>query len=285
MLSVPLQTGRPDELRAPGGLLNGQGAEATIGRKIATGQALTASWRGSATGREKSGTGTGRGVSGVTGRGGGHAAPTGIKSGGSAEEVAAAAARVSVATKTETAARSAADGRSGITTKIEALTERGPERRRAGERLTTEGTKTTGRGTERRGRPRGQAGVEAGKGGTRAGETRRAGRAETASGRGTGSSAPTSAAAAKSGATISGSRATTTASIVNAGEARAPTKRRLPNYLESSACGFFTCHPNEGPVSCEPSSTRGGSPCCLPTLYCFIFYFSTSLFRTSLALT
>lgn len=228
---MPFQTGRPDELRAPGGLQNGRGAEVTIGRKIATGPVLTVSWRGNATGREKSGTGTGRGATEVTGRGGAHAVRTGIKSGGSAEEVAAAAGRANDATKTERAGTTAADGRRGITIKIEALTERSLERRRAGERLTTDGTKRTGRGTERRGRPRGRAGVEAGKGGTRVAETRRARRAGTESGRGTGSSARTSGAAAKSGATISGSRATTTASIANAGEAGAPTKLRLQKYF------------------------------------------------------
>lgn len=236
---MPFKTGRPDELRAPGGLLNGRGVEVTIGRKIVTGPASTVSWRGSATGREKSGTGTGTGVTEVTGRGDGRAALTGTKSGGSAEEVAAAAGRASVATKTETAGTTAADGRRGTTIKIEALTERGLERRRAGQRLTTGGTKTTGRGTERRGRPRGRAGVAAGRGGTKAAETRRAGRAETESGRGTGSSAHTSGAAAKSGATISGSRATTTAGIVNAGEAGAPTEHRLPKYFSCSSCVFL----------------------------------------------
>lgn len=226
---MPFQTGHPDELRAPGGLLNGRGAEVTIGKKIATGPALTASWRGSATDREKSGTATGKGATEVTGSGVGHAAQTGIKSGGNAEKVAAAAVRASVATKTETAGTTAAGGRRGITIKREAPTERGPERRRAEERLTTEGTKRTGRGTERRGRLRGRAGVEAGKGGTRAAETRRAGRAGTGSGRGTGSSARTSGAAAKSGATISGSRATTTAGRANAGEAGALIKPGLRN--------------------------------------------------------
>lgn len=197
---------------------------------------MTGSWRGSGTGREKSGTGTGRGgTEGTegTGRGDGHAAQTGIKTGGSAEEVSAAAGtgRANAGTKTETAGTSAADGRRGITIKIEALTERGLERRRAGERLTTEGIKTTGRGTGRRGRRRGRAGVEAGKGGTRVAERRRAGRAEMESGRGTESSALTNGAAAKRGATISASRATTTAGTVNAGEAGAPSKRRLQKYF------------------------------------------------------
>lgn len=192
------------------------------------------------TGREKSGTGTGRGgtegnegTGGTegTGRGDGHAAQTGIKTGGSAEEVAAAAGTGRANAGTETAGRSAADGRRGITIKIEALTERSLERRRAGGRLTTEGIKTTGRGTGRRGRLRGRAGVEAGKGGTRVAERRRAGRAEMESGRGTESSALTNGAAAKRGATISGSRATTTAGTANAGEAGAPSKRRLQKYF------------------------------------------------------
>lgn len=223
---MPLQTGHPGELQAPGGLRNGRGAEVTIGKKNATGLALTVSWRGSVTGREKSGTGTGRGGTEVTERGDGRAALTGIRTGGSAEEAAATAGtgRPSDGTRTERAGTTAADGRRGSTIKIEALTERGLERRRAGERLTTEGIKTTGRGTGRRGRPSGRAGVEAGKGGTRVAETRRAGRAEMESGRGTGSSALTNGAAAKIGVTISGSRATTTAGIVNAREAGASTK-------------------------------------------------------------
>lgn len=192
---------------------------------------MTVSWRGSVTGREKSGTATGRGGTEGTGRGDGHAALTGIKTGGSAEAAAAATGRANVGRKTETAGRSAADGRRGITTKREALIKRSLERRRAGERLTTEGIKTTGRGTGRRGRRRGRAGVEAGKGGTRVAERRRAGRAEMESGRGTESSAHTNGVAAKRGATISGSRATTTAGIANAGEAGAPSKCRLQKYF------------------------------------------------------
>lgn len=207
--------------------------------------------------REKKGIGIGRGETEGTGKDGGPAVLTGTKTGGSVEEVAAAAEteRVNVETKTETAGTTAAGGRKGITIKIEAPRGRGRERKRAGERLMTEGIKMTGRGTEKRGNLSGRAGVEAGKEGTKAAERRRAGKEIVAtagieSGRETESSAPTNGAAAKRGATISESRVTTIVDIVNADGARALIKCHLQKDFYSCSCVFPSSFlPAEGSVT------------------------------------
>lgn len=223
-------TGRPDVHPALGGHPKGRGAGATIVRKTVMAPALTASWRGSATvsgKRGRVGTGIGREGTEGTGRGDGPAAQTGIRTGESVEEVTAAAGtgRASVETKKETAAMTGAGGRTGNTIKIEALRERGPGTRRAGQKLMTGGIKTTGRGTGRIGKPRGQAGVEAGKGSTKVVERRRAGKETAATAEIESGSEMESSALTKRGATITESQATTIADIVNAEGVRAPTKR------------------------------------------------------------
>lgn len=249
--------------------------------------------------REKKGTGIGRGETEGTGKDGGPAALTGIKTGGSVEEVAAAAEteKANVETKTETAGTTAAGGRKGITIKIEGPRGRGRERKRAGERLMTEGIKTTERGTEKRGNLSGRAGVEAGKEGTKAAERRRAGKEIVAtagieSGRETESSAPTNGAAAKRGATISESRVTTTVDIVNADGARAPIKCHLQKDFYSCSCVFlppFSQRKGLSPVLIirKNVSTWNGPRCCLPMLCCFVYFsaFFHSPFRALLVFT
>lgn len=152
-LMLPFFPGHPGGHQAPEDHPNGREAEATTARKNATAPALTESWRESATARRRRGT---AGTEG-TGRDAGPAAQTGTKTGESAEGVAVAAGNEGMNAKTrkETAGRTRAGGRTGNTTKIEALRGRGPRIKRTGERLMTGGTKTTGRGTEKRGRPKG----------------------------------------------------------------------------------------------------------------------------------
>ncbi len=164
--------GHPDEHRALGGHPKGRGAGATTATEIAMAPALTESLRGSVTARGRrgrAGTATGRGGTEGTGRDEDLEAQTETKTGENADEVAAAAGteRTSVKTKKETAGMTGAGGRTGSTIKIEVVRGRGPEIRRAGERLMTGGIKTTGRGTEMRERPKGRAGVEAEKGDTK----------------------------------------------------------------------------------------------------------------------
>lgn len=155
---LPFLPGHPGGRRAPEGHPSGRGAEATTARKNATAPASTESWRESVTARRRRGT-AGTGIEGTegTGRDGGPAVQTGTKTGENVEEVAVAAGNegTNARTKKETAGRTRAGGRTGNTTKIEALRGRGPRIKRPGERLTTGGTKTTGRGTEKRGKPKG----------------------------------------------------------------------------------------------------------------------------------
>lgn len=246
---IPFLTGHPDGHRALGGHPNGQGAGATTVRETATAPALTESWRGSVIVRGKrgrAGTGIGREGTEGTGTDDGPAAQTGIKTGESVEEVAAAAGteRANVETKREMAGMTGAGGRTGNIIKIEALRERSPGIKRTGERLMTEGTKTTGRGTEKRGKPRGRAGVEAGKGGTKVEERRRAGKeiaatAEIETGRETESSVLINGVIAKRGAIISVSPVITIVNIVNAEGVRALSKCHLQQHFYFYSCVFL----------------------------------------------
>lgn len=248
-LKIPFFTGHPDEHRALGGRPNGPEAVAITVRGIATAPASTESWRGSVTvrgKRERAGTGIGTGGTEGTGTGDGPVAQTGIKTGESVEEVAAAAGteRANAETKKEMAGTTGAGGRTGNIIKTEALRERGPGIKRTGERLMTEGIKTTGRGTEKTGNPKGRAGVEAGRGGTKVEERRRAGKemaatAEIETGRETESSALTNEVVAKRGATISESPAMTIINIVNAEGVRALSKCHLQHYFYFCSCPVF----------------------------------------------
>lgn len=245
---MPFFTGHPDGHRALGGHPNGQEAGATTVREIATAPASTESWRGSVTARgkrEKAGTGIGTGGTEGTGTGDDPAAQTGIKTGESVEEVAAAAGteRANVETKKEMAGTTGAGGRTGNIIKTEALRERGPGIKRTGERPMTEGIKTTGRGTEKTGNPKGRVGVEAGRGGTKVEERRRTGKemaatAEIETGRETESSVLINEVVAKRGATISESPAMTIVNIVNAEGVRALSKCHLQHYFYFCSCVF-----------------------------------------------
>lgn len=235
--------GHPDGHQVLGGHLNGQEAGATTAKEIATAPVSTESWRENVTDRGRrgrAGTAIGKEETEGTGRDDGPAAQTGTES---VDEVAAAAGteRATAERKKETAGMTETGGRTGITTKIEALRGRGPEIKRAGQRLMTGGIKTTGRGTEMRGRPKGRAGAEAGRGGTKVEERRRAGNGSAAtvereSGRETESSALTNGVAAERGVIISESPATTTANIVTADGVKALSKCHLQQYYFFYSC-------------------------------------------------
>lgn len=236
-LMVLFSPGPPDGHRAPGDLLNGQGAGATTAIENAMVQALTTSWRGSVTGRGRRGrAGTEIGTEGTeeteeTGRGDDPEAQTETKTDENVEEAAAAAGseEANVKTKRGTEEMTGARGRTGITTKTAALRGSGLGIKRTGEKLMTGGIKTTGTGTERRGRQKGRVGVEAGRRGTKVGRRRRAGResaptAEKGTGIETENSVPTNVVVAKTGAIISESPVMIIVNIANAEGVRALSK-------------------------------------------------------------
>lgn len=230
-------SGAQDERRAPEGLLNVQGAGATIARENATARALIANWRENATARgrrERAGTETGTEETGEKERGGDLAAPRGTKSDVNAEGVAAAAGTegTNEEIKRGTEGMTGAGGRTGITTKTGGQRENGPGIKRAGERLMTGDIKRTGRGTERRGRPNGPAGVEAERRGTKVEGKRKAGSgneatAEKGTGIETENSDLTDVVVAKTGATISESPVMIIVNTVNADGVRALSNCRF----------------------------------------------------------
>lgn len=248
-LTVLFLPGPPDGHRAPGDLLSGQGAGAIIVSENATAPPLIMSWRGSATGRGRrgrAGTEIGTEETEETERGDDPEAQTETKTDENVEEVAAAAGSegANVETKRGTEGMTGARGRTGITTKIEALRGSGPGIKRTGERLMTGGIKMTGRDTEKRGRRKGRAGVEAGRGDTKVGERRRPGNESAATAeRGTGieteNSVLTNVVVAKTRAIISESPVMTIVNIVNAEGVRALSNCHLGAILLLLLCFFF----------------------------------------------